>query len=200
MILGVTGGIATGKSSVAELFRERGVPVVDADQLAREAVRPGTEALRAISNRFGEDILCFDGTLDREKLARIVFADESARRDLNGILHPAIARMAESTLAGIVASGAEHIVYEAPLLYEAGAENRVDKVLVVTARPDVQKKRLMIRDGIDSASADARIAAQMSLDEKVERADFVVDNSDSRDGTTRQVTALCRLLAIDVNC
>ena len=198
MILGVTGGIATGKSSVTELFREIGLPVVSADGLAREAVRVGTDALNQIVERFGAKVLCGDGTLDRGLLAQIIFADVAARRDLNRITHPAIARLAESTLAGLVEAGATHIIYEAPLLYEAGAESRVDKVLVVTAQPEVQKKRLMARDGIDVVAAAARIATQMSLDEKVNRADYVVDNSGTPAETARQVTSLCRELAIPV--
>ena len=196
MILGVTGGIATGKSSVADLFRSMDIPVVSADELAREVVLPGTETLRAIVATFGERVLSGDGSLNRERLSQIVFADDAARIDLNQIVHPAIARLAESTLAGLVDSGAEFIVYEAPLLYEAGAESRVDKVLVVTAQPEEQKKRLMARDGIDAATADLRIAAQMSLAEKVRRADFVVDNSGTQEESARQVVALCRELNI----
>lgn len=198
MILGVTGGIATGKSSVAALFRMMGLPVVSADELAREIVLPGSEALRLLVGRFGEDILSANGSLDRERLGQVIFADDEARRDLNRITHPAIARLAELTLAALIAGGAEHVVYEAPLLYEADAESRVDKVLVVTAHPDVQKMRLMARDGIDPVSADARIEAQMSLEEKVARADFVIDNSGLPEDTARQVAALCRQLAITV--
>lgn len=199
MILGVTGGIATGKSSVTELFRALGLPVVSADELARDAVRVGTEALRQIAERFGAKVLCDDGTLDRESLAQIIFADATARRELNRITHPVIARLAESTLAGLVEAGATHIIYEAPLLYEAGAESRVDKVLVVTAQPEVQKKRLMARDGIDAAAAEARIAAQMSLDEKTKRADYVIDNSGAPAETARQVANLCQELTIFVD-
>lgn len=199
MILGVTGGIATGKSSVTELFRTMGLPVVSADEVSREVVRAGTDALRMIVERFGRGVLCADGALDRERLSQIIFTDDAARRDLNRIVHPAIAQLAESTLAGLVASGATHIIYEAPLLYEAGAESRVDKVLVVTAQPAIQKNRLMARDGIDANVAEARIAAQMSLDEKVNRADFVVDNSGTPDETARQVEDLCRKLTIPVS-
>ncbi len=199
MILGVTGGIATGKSSVTELFRAAGLPVVSADALAREVVRVGTDALRMIVERFGVKVLATDGTLDRDKLSQIIFADDTARQDLNRITHPAIAQLAESTLAGLVDAGATHIIYDAPLLYEAGAESRVDKVLVVTAQAEVQKQRLMARDGIDVKTAVARIAAQMPLDEKVKRADFVVDNSGTPEETAGQVMDLCQELAIPLS-
>ncbi len=196
MILGVTGGIATGKSSVTDLFRKRGVPVVSADALAREVVLPGSSALSAIVQRFGNEILASDGTLNRARLAELIFSDHAARTDLNRITHPAIARLAETTLAGLVQAGAEFIVYEAPLLFEAKAENRVNKVLVVTAEPIEQKKRLMRRDGIDAATADQRIAAQMPMAEKIRRADFLIDNSGTPDETALQVAALWRELAV----
>jgi dephospho-CoA kinase len=199
MILGVTGGIATGKSSVADLFRAQKVPVVSADDLAREVVLPGTGTLCDLVATFGTDILSADGSLDRERLSQIIFADDVARGELNQIVHPAIAELAESTLARLVNAGAEFIVYEAPLLYEAGAESRVDKVLVVTVSPVEQKKRLMARDGVDAATADLRIAAQMPIDEKIRRADFVIDNSGTPDDTARQVMDLCRELKISIN-
>lgn len=192
MILGVTGGIATGKSSVAEQFRRRGAPVVSADELARQAVLPGTAGLLAIIERFGRSVLTENGELDREQLARLIFADDSARRDLNRITHPAIARLAEKRLAELVESGAGLIIYEAPLLFEAGSESRVDKVLVVTATFEAQRKRLMQRDQIGAAEAEARIAAQMPLAEKVERADYIIDNSGTPEQTAARVDALWR--------
>ena len=198
MILGVTGGIATGKSSVAQQFKAMGLPIVSADELAREVVRVGTDTLRMIVERFGTEVLCANGSLDRERLAQIIFSDDTARKDLDQITHPAIAKLAESTIASLVAAGATHIVYEAPLLYEVRAESRVDKVLVVAARPDVQIKRLMARDGVDKAAAEARIATQMSLEEKINRADYVIDNSGTLDETACQVTDLCRELTISV--
>ena len=198
MILGVTGGIATGKSSVTEQFRVMGLPIVSADELARVVVRVGTDTLPMIVERFGAEVLCTDGSLNRERLAQIIFADDTARRDLNQIIHPAIARLAESTLASLVAAGATHIVYEVPLLYEVGAESRVDKVLVVSADSEVQIKRLMARDGVDRTAAKARIASQMSLEEKINRADYVIDNSGTPDETARQVRDLCHELTISV--
>lgn len=198
MILGVTGGIATGKSSVTALFAEQGVPIVSADELAREVVSPGSAGLREIVARFGDDLTLDDGTLDRDRLAEIVFADAGAREELNRITHPAIARLAESRLAELAGKGAEIIVYEAPLLFEAGAEERVDKVLVVTAQADEQQRRLMERDGVSAAAAKLRIDAQLPISEKVRRADYVIDNSGTPDETARQVFKLFeKLLTAD---
>jgi len=194
MVLGVTGGIATGKSSVAAMLGECGAVVVSADDLARQAVAPGSEALAALTERFGREILAADGTLARERLAELVFADASARADLNRITHPAIARLAEARLARLRAAGHTLIVYEAPLLFEAGAESRVDQVLVVSAAAEVQLQRLMRRDAISVDDAQARIAAQMPIVEKIRRADYLIDNSGPPAETRQQVDALCKEL------
>ena len=195
MILGVTGSIASGKSTVSSMLQARGAVVLSADDLAREAVRPGSLTLDRLVERFGEAILQTDGTLDRVRLGRLVFADPAARRDLEGLTHPAIAALAKARLHQLQNSGAALVVYEAPLLFEAGAEGRVDRVLVVKVDPAVQLRRLMERDGIDEAAARRRIAAQMPQAEKLARADFVIDNSTSRAATERQVAALWPLLA-----
>jgi len=193
MILGVTGGIATGKSSVVRMFHDLGAIVVSADELAREAVAPGSPALRELVARFGEAILLPDGTLDRKALANIIFSDPQARSDLNKIMHPAIASLSESRLREL--SRSRHlIVYESPLLYEAGAEKRVDLVLVVTADEASQLQRLMKRDEIAEDDARNRITAQMPLAEKVRRADFVIDNSGSLAVTESQVKTVFRRL------
>jgi dephospho-CoA kinase len=199
MVLGITGGIASGKSTVGDMFRKRGVPVVSADQLAREAVRPGSSTLARLVERFGKKILAADGSLARENLARLIFADEAARADLNAITHPAIAALAEGRLAELRNRGATLIAYEAPLLFEAGAEGRVDQVLLVWVDPQVQLQRLMARDGLDETEARIRIAAQMPLAEKAARADFVIDNSGPPAVTEEQVAALfTRLSAASV--
>ncbi|ALC15740.1 dephospho-CoA kinase [Desulfuromonas soudanensis] len=187
MILGVTGGIASGKSTVTEILASLGATVVSADQLARQAVRPGTETLERLVRRFGPSILLPDGTLDRKALGSLVFADETARKDLNAIIHPAIAALAEARLQELSRRGLPLIVYEAPLLFEAGAAERVDAVLVVRLHEDLQLRRLMERDGLDEGSARARIASQMPQEEKVARADFLVDNSGSLQQTEEQV-------------
>ena len=194
MVLGVTGGIATGKSSVAAMLGECGAVVVSADDLARQAVAPGSDALAALVERFGRGILFADGALDRERLARLVFADPVARAELNRITHPAIARLAEERLAQLRAAGHPLIVYEAPLLFEAGAESRVDQVLVVCTAPDIQQQRLMQRDTLSAEDAQTRIATQMPLTEKIRRADYLIDNSGTLAEARLQVAELCKEL------
>lgn len=190
MVLGITGGIASGKSTVSEMFRRQGATVVSADQLARDVVHPGSPILARLAERFGGQILNADGSLQREALARIVFSDEEGRKDLNAITHPAIAELAERRLAELRSRGERLIVYEAPLLFEAGAEGRADRVLVVWVEPRVQLQRLMARDGLDEAEARNRIATQIPLAEKAARADFVIDNSGTPAATQDQVTLL----------
>jgi dephospho-CoA kinase len=189
MILGITGGIATGKSSVARIFHALGATLVSADDLAREVVVPGAPALLRLTERFGQGILWSDGNLNRKALGAIVFADARARADLNQIMHPAIADLAEQRLHELGGSQ-ELIVYEAPLLFEAHAEGRVDAVLVVTTDERQQVQRLMARDEISEAAARSRIAAQMPQAEKVRRADYVIDNSGSPKQMQRRVKAL----------
>lgn len=194
MILGVTGGIASGKSAVTEFFRSLGAAVVSADELAREAVRPGSETLRKLIERFGRRILLADGTLDRKALAATIFADPRQREDLNRITHPAVAALAVERLGQLVDRGERLIVYEAPLLFEAGAERRVDAVLVVRIDPLLQLQRLRDREGIGEDEARARIDAQMPQEEKVARADYVIDNSGPLEETEAQVRELFRRL------
>lgn len=196
MILGVTGNIASGKSSVCRELARRGAVVVDADQLAREVVAPGGPVLEQLVSAFGDDILTTDGHLDRDYLGALIFADSAARERLNAITHPAIAALAEKRLREL-SDSATLIVYEAPLLYEAGAEARVDKVLVVKIDPAEQLARLMARDDLDRDSAQRRIATQMPQQDKIDRADFVIDNSGPPQKTSEQLDALWhRLVAI----
>jgi len=195
MVLGVTGGIATGKSSVVAKFSELGAACLSADDIARAAVAPGSEALSQLAACFGTAVLQADGSLNRTALGQIVFADAAARKKLDQITHPAIARLAEAAIADLRNAGHALIVYEAPLLFEAGAESRVDQILVVSTEPDIQLQRLMQRDGINHDAAQARIRAQMPLAEKISRADYLIDNSDSPAETGRQVEALYLLLA-----
>lgn len=194
MILGLTGGIAAGKSMVAEAFRSLGALVISADELAREAVRPGSEALRLLVEHFGRGILQADGSLNRKALAERVFADAGSREALNQITHPAIAHLAEKRLRELACQGAPLVVYEAPLLFEAGAETRVDAVLVVRIDEDLQCLRLMQRDALSEAQARARIAAQMPQAEKLARADYVLDNSGTPEATAVQVRQLYQKL------
>jgi len=189
-LVGLTGGIASGKSAVAKMLRAAGIPVVDADELARDAVAPGTPALAAIAKRFGDDVILKTGVLDRKKLGDVVFADATARADLNAIVHPQVAALAVGKLEELRASGVEVAVYEVPLLFENGLEGMVDETLLVAASDDIQRARLMIRDNIDVTSANARIASQMSLDDKRKRASFVIENDGSLEETARQLAVL----------
>ncbi|WP_020677188.1 dephospho-CoA kinase [Geopsychrobacter electrodiphilus] len=190
LILGITGSIATGKSLVTELLRQKGAAVLSADQLARDVVAPGTETLAALVKMFGPQILTRAGALDRECLGRLVFADAEARQKMNKLMHPAIAQLAEDRLAVLAQTGVALVVYEAPLLYEAGAEKRVDKVLVVTLDPGLQLSRLVERDHLDVGEALQRIQAQMSQAEKKTRADYLIDNSGSLHDLQIQVDRL----------
>ena len=189
--VGLTGGIASGKSTVAELLADRGAVVVDADVLAREVVEPGTPGLDALVRRFGPEVLT-DGRLDRPALGRVVFgADEaarSARRDLEAVVHPAVrARAAELEAAAPPGSVVVHVI---PLLVETGQAGSFDLVVVVDVDPAVQRQRLLARDGLDAAQAEARIAAQASREDRLAVADVVVDNSGDRDDLERHVADL----------
>lgn len=195
MVLGITGNIASGKSAVAAEFKRLGATVVDADQLAREVVEPGCVILERLVQVFGAKILDADGSLRRDILAGMIFSDEDARRQLNAIIHPAIAELALSRLNELrQRQDVPLVVYEAPLLFEAGAQSRVDKVLVVRIDPEVQRQRLMQRDLVNADAADQRIAAQMSQDEKLKQADYVIDNSTSPRQMKKQVATLWKRL------
>jgi dephospho-CoA kinase len=176
-VIGLTGGIATGKSTFSALLRARGAPVVDADALARAVVEPGRPALAEIARTFGPELLQPDGTLDRKRLGDRVFADPTARRRLEGITHPAIrAAMVAETLR-LAGEGHDLVFYDAPLLYEVGLDAVLDAVVVVWAPVEVQRRRLTERDGLSPAEADARLAAQLPVDDKAARADVVIENA-----------------------
>jgi dephospho-CoA kinase len=175
-VVGLTGGIASGKSTFSAALRARGVPVVDADALARAAVAPGSPALAEIARAFGAGVIAADGSLDRKEMARVVFADPTARRRLEAITHPAVRRGMTDETARLAAAGHALAFYDTPLLFEVGLDRTVDCVVVVWAPPDVQRARLAARDGLLAADADARLAAQLPIDEKAARADFVVEN------------------------
>lgn len=194
-LIGLTGGIASGKSVVGRMLRAAGVPVIDADQLARDAVAPGSPGLERIVERFGDTMLLPDGALDRKKLGEVVFADDRARRDLNAIVHPRVAELAVERVAALRDAGAPVAVYEVPLLFENGLEGMMDATLLVAASDEVQHRRLMARDGIDDAAARARMNAQMPLAEKRRRATRVLENDGTLDELARQLRAAWRDLA-----
>lgn len=193
MQVGLTGGIGSGKSTVSARLAERGAVVVDYDVLAREAVEPGTPALRAIAERFGTDVLAPDGSLDRPRLGSIVFADESARRDLEAITHPAIRDLAAQRVAA--ASDDAVVVHDHPLLVEMGMAAACDVVVVVDVDPEVQVRRLVEQRGMSESDARARLAAQASRAERLAAADEVLDNSGSPEDLRAAVDALWERLA-----
>lgn len=174
--VGLTGGIACGKSTVAAALRARGVPVLDADQLSRDVTAPGSPALTEILARFGADLLRPDGTLDRKALGARVVGDAVARRALEAITHPRIRQAIEDGLAGLAAQGHPVAVVEAALMVETGTWRRYDALLVVLVSPDVQVARLMGREGLDEAQARAWLATQMPVAEKARLATAVVHN------------------------
>ena len=190
MILGLTGSIASGKSSVADCFVECGAILVSADQLAREVVNPGSPTLAKLVDVFGMDILTAGGSLDREVMAEKVFADPEARRMLESVTHPAIAHLAECRLTELKKAPHDLIVYEAPLLFEVAAENRVDEILVVVVDPAVQLQRLLERDMLSETEARQRIVAHWPQADKVQKADYVIDNSGPLAQTRAMVEAL----------
>lgn len=194
VVVGLTGGIACGKSAVAAMLAGRGVAIVDADHGAREVVAPGSEGLAAVVAAFGAGVLAPDGTLDRKGLGARVFGDEAARQRLNGILHPRIAQWSAGRFMALAGEGRGFAVYEAALLVENGAHRALGGLVVVTARPEVQRARLMARDGLDEAAAQARIDAQWPLEEKIAVATEVIDNSGDREALRAQVEGLHRRL------
>lgn len=189
-IIGLTGGIATGKSTVASFFSEHRIPVIDADQLAKEAVQPGSHGLEQITRFFGREILTQDGTLDRKRLAAQIFSDPEKRRQLEKILHPEIKRLSEERIAQEIEAGNRLLIYMAPLLIEAGVTDRVDDIWVVTVRPEVQLERLMVRDRISLEQAQQIVASQMPLSEKENYGTVVIDNSGTEAETRRILEAV----------
>jgi len=184
--VGLTGGIASGKSTVAQTFAALGVPIVDADQVAREVVAEGSEGLREIVAAFGKGMLLADGTLDRKALGARVFSDDEARRQLNAITHPRIAARSMERMTEI-AGEAPYVLYEAALLVENGLHQMLAALVVVAASEETQIDRMGARDGLDEEAARARIAAQLPLADKVRAADYVIDNDGDRVTTERRV-------------
>lgn len=193
--VGLTGGIACGKSEVAARLTALGLPVVNDDDAAREAVAPGSEGLAEVVREFGREILAADGTLDRVRLGRIVFSDEARRRRLMEITHPRIGAILRERFARAERSGAPVVVYESALLIENGAADAWRPLVVVTTRPELQLDRLCRRRGLDREEAMARIRAQLPLERKVALADHLIENSGSLAELERAVDGLVRQLA-----
>lgn len=190
IVAGLTGGIASGKSSVASMFGELGAAVISADEIAREIVEPGMPAAQDIRTSFGDDVFLPDGTLDRRRLGAIVFRDEAKRRLLERITHPRIRETMRRRIDEAAAAGLP-VIAEIPLLFESEASMAlVDVVIVVYVSPDVQLSRLMARDGLSEADARARMDAQLPMAEKVMRADYVIDNVGDPERTRQQVVRI----------
>lgn len=194
LVVGLTGGIATGKSTVAALFAKQGACVINTDQLARIVVEPGEPAWQEIIRVFGQEILLPDGQLNRKKLGEIVFRDRGKRQVLEKITHPAIRALMYDKLDAARSEGVCIAIVEVPLLFETDFQNDVDRTIVVTAREELQLARLAARDGLRGEQAYRRLAAQMPLTEKVARADYVIENNGELTETERQVRELWQLL------
>lgn len=193
--VGLTGGIATGKSYVTRRIAEAGLPVIDADRLAREAVAPGSAGLGAVVNRFGRGILTDGGALDRARLGTLVFSDAGARADLEALIHPEVRRRIAEWQAGLVSNGYRGpLVADIPLLFETGRTGDFDAVVVVACDPARQRARLIERDGLAEDEADRRIAAQWPIADKVRDADYVVSTDGTFEDTDAQVDMLVRQL------
>ncbi|MGH8636351.1 MAG: dephospho-CoA kinase [Burkholderiales bacterium] len=192
----LTGGIATGKSYCLARFEELGVPTIDADRLARLAVAPGSPGLVAVAERFGSSILRSDGTLDRAALASIIFADRSARADLEAIVHPDVYRRIREWFAKLPPSTPAAIA-DIPLLFETGHQHDFDRVIVCACSPREQLRRLMERDRLREADARARLDAQWPIEEKARRADFVVRTDGSFSETDAQVRSVFDALTLE---
>ena len=195
--VGLTGSIAVGKTYVCGNFRELGCFVLDADQTAREVVRPGTAGLERVAAAFGGSILTADGELDRQKLGTIVFADEEKRLLLNSIVHPLVFEAQEAWLSDREAEDPDAIaIVDAALMIESGGYKRFDKLIVVWCEPAIQLQRLMLREKLDPPAAAMRIAAQMPQDEKKRFADYLIDTSKGFEDTRRQVDEVFRQLTL----
>jgi dephospho-CoA kinase len=194
--VGLTGSIAVGKSFVTSVFAELGCHVLDADQTAREVVMPGAAGLAAVVDAFGQDVVAPDGTLDRARMASIVFADEEKRQRLNHLLHPFIIARQDEILREWEGEDPNGIgIVDAALMIESGGYKRFDKLIVVHCRPEVQLERLMLRSNLTLAEAQQRIASQMPQEEKQRYADYLIDTSDGFEPTRKRTVEVYKELA-----
>ncbi|MCK1991809.1 dephospho-CoA kinase [Peribacillus muralis] len=189
-IIGITGGIASGKSSVSLYLQELGFTIVDADLASRAVVEPGEEAYQQVVSAFGEEILLADGTIDRAALGSIIFHDQEKRLLLNGIVHPAVRKWMLLKTEEALAAGEETVFMDIPLLFESKLTYMVEKTLLIYADERIQLKRLMNRNGLSEADALARIHSQMPLADKKALADAVIDNNGELTETKKQVRAI----------
>lgn len=186
LVVGLTGSIATGKSTVVEWFKNMDVPVIDADHIAKEIVQPGRPMLARLKEHFGDEIIQEDQSLNRTRLGQIIFNDEASRKALNRLMHPAIIEEITSQSESLKAQGVPLVLIDIPLLYESRLNDLVDRVLVVYTSIPLQLERLMIRDKLSKQEAIKRMEAQLSIEKKKQQADDVIDNSGTIDETIRQ--------------
>lgn len=197
MIIGLTGGIASGKSTVSNMLSEKGFPIIDADIAARAVVEPGEPALQEIADTFGHDVLMADGTLNREKLGSIIFHDEAKRKQLNEIIHPAVRAWMMVERDKAIEKGHKTIIFDIPLLFESRLTWMADRTLLIYVAPAIQLQRLMNRNGYTEEQASARIESQMPIEEKKELADDIIDNSGTKEETAKQLEQWLARLRLD---
>ncbi|EHL73116.1 MULTISPECIES: dephospho-CoA kinase [Bacillus] len=195
-IIGLTGGIASGKSTVSSLLKEKGFTVIDADVAARIVVQPGEEAYKKIVETFGKDILLENGEINRPKLGDLVFRDEQKRLQLNAIVHPAVRKQMLLEKEQAIRNGKQTIFLDIPLLFESGLTWMVDKTIVVYVDENIQLQRLMKRNGLDKEAAEIRISAQMPLEEKASKADAVINNNGTITETKKQLEHIIEIWAL----
>jgi dephospho-CoA kinase len=194
LTVALTGNVASGKTTVAEIWAREGVPLIRADDLAREVVAPGTEGLKRVVRAFGEELLRPDGLLDRAKLRALVFRDAAERKRLEGILHPLIEMRRREWLAKLELEGASLVVAEIPLLFEVGLERAFDGVVLVTAPAEECLRRLVEDRGLDGVEAARIMSAQMPVEEKLQKSDYVLENEGTREELESRALALLDLL------
>lgn len=194
-VVGLTGGIASGKSTVSQMLRQVGLPVVDADQVVRHLQQPGQVGLTALVNQFGQQILTVDGRLNRAALGQMAFSDDHVRQQLNQVMQPLIRETIMDQLTSFKQQGVPAVILDAPLLFEEHYDQDCDLVVVVSLDHDKQVQRLMRRNGYSKAAAEERIAAQWPLEKKTARADIVLDNNGTRQQLQQQVAKLVDFLS-----
>lgn len=187
MIIGLTGSIASGKSTVSAMLKQKGFPIVDADEIARLVVEPGTDVMKAIRKTFGESLVQEDGSLNREKLGNRIFNDKAEREKLNAIIHPAIRAEMHRQKDEWIAGGANTVIMDIPLLFEGGLQHFVEKIIVVSVTPEIQKQRLMSRNGLTEEEALTRIASQIPVQKKEAGADAVIFNNGTVEESEEQL-------------
>ncbi|WP_026771084.1 dephospho-CoA kinase [Sediminibacillus terrae] len=198
LVIGLTGGIASGKSTIAGFLAEWNIPIIDADIISRQVVEKGETAYERIVDVFGEEVLLSDGNLDRGKLGKLIFRDKEKREQLNDIVHPAVREKMLEQRDAFAAKGEEAVVLDIPLLYESSLTHFVDKVLVVYVDEETQRRRLMNRNGFSEEEATERMTAQMPLDKKAKMADEIIDNNGTIESSRQQLLTILKKWAIQV--